>query len=183
MPDINTAITIEGWMVPAELEWLAQQASEHSRVVEIGSWAGRSTRAMADNLPPGGVIYAVDTWEGSDEDVHRNMLAGKPKDWLFEQFARNIWPRSNVNAVRMSSVDAAKYLKELEFDMIFIDAAHDYESVKADILAWRPLMKIGGMFCGHDFSHPPVKRAVLELVPKAAAVLPTTGDIWGWIVK
>ncbi len=183
MLNISNAEKLDGWMALADLEWLAQQASTHSRIVEIGSWEGRSTRAMADNLMPDGIIYAVDTWRGSDEDVHRELLAGKPANWLFSRFLQNMQPLLNVRALEMTSLEAAQHLSALTFDMIFIDASHDYESVKADLLAWLPLMQKGGMFCGHDFSHPPVKRAVLEVVPKAVAVLPEAGDIWGWVVE
>ena len=73
-------------MSPLELEWLAQQA-QHGIVVEIGSWMGRTTRAMADSKIDG-VIYAVDTWEGSEEN--QEFLIDKPKDYLFQQFCDNL---------------------------------------------------------------------------------------------
>ena len=57
----------------------------------------------------------------------------------------------------------------MSFDMIFIDAAHDYASVKEDILAWRPLLAKGGLLCDHDYTDwPTVKQAVDELVPGAS---------------
>ena len=50
--------------------------------------------------------------------------------------------------------------------MIYLDASHDYESVKSDILVRRPLLKMGGLFCGHDRSWDGVaKAAVSELLP------------------
>lgn len=49
-------------------------------------------------------------------------------------------------------------------DLIFLDALHDYESVKQDIALWWPKVRIGGMLAGHDFNHqwPGVERAVAE---------------------
>ncbi len=48
------------------------------------------------------------------------------------------------------------------YDFVYIDAAHDYESVRTDLDTWWPLVKVGGVFTGHDFDIPSVSRAVIE---------------------
>ena len=50
--------------------------------------------------------------------------------------------------------------------MIFIDAAHDYESVKADLNNFYPKLKSSGIFAGHDYGEKScgVGRAVDEFV-------------------
>lgn len=51
------------------------------------------------------------------------------------------------------------------FDMVFLDAMHDYENVKADIERWWPKVIRGGIMAFHDYGHhdfPGVKRAVDE---------------------
>ncbi len=161
--DISKALKIEGWMHADELLWLAQQAETRNLIVEIGSWMGRSTRALADNCP--GKVLAVDTWQGSDEDQHRALLEGKPKDWLMLQFMNNL-AGVNVYAYRLASLAAAETFKDELFDMIFIDAGHTYDDVKADILAWGNLLAPGGLLCGHDyhFEAPGVVEAVNELL-------------------
>jgi len=158
-----------------ELLWLAEQASTHKRIVEIGSWKGRSTRAMADNLPEGGTIVAVDTWKGSDEEPHREELSIHPDGWLLDEFKRNMAGLSNVTLLQQTSLAAAAIFQGHKFDMIFLDASHDYENVKADILAWGPLVAEGGLFCGHDYGaysmiegrkvHCGVMYAVDEFIP------------------
>lgn len=179
MFNIENALKIEGWMRPTELQWLAEAAAKSQVIAEVGSWIGRSTRALADNTP--GVVYAVDTWLGSDEPKHKALLAGKPmsKDadkpgdnWLFDQFCNNIGVKHlesphKVRPYQGTSLAGADYLGAhygFRFDLVFLDASHDYENVKKDIQAWQPLVKPGGVLCGHDFSSswPGVVRAVRE---------------------
>lgn len=192
--NLTAALQIPGFTNERELEWLAKQASSRMRVVEIGSWKGRSTRAIADNLPAGGAVYAVDTWKGTPEDPHFKELVGKPENWLIREFARNVGQEHvdnrTVRIIQQSSVKGALYLgyqylggdpgdsNRLTFDMIFIDAAHDYQSVKEDVLAWQPLLKPGGLLCGHDYAagRGGVVAAVNDVLPKARPV--GVGTIW-----
>lgn len=201
MANIANAEKIEGWMRPEELEWLGTQASTRRIVAEVGSWMGRSTRAIADNLPDNGFVFAVDTWLGSDEPRHKELLAGKAlsphaeapgENWLLDQFRANFpddyfvkrlenEERYRVRTLQETSLGGADYLGhhyKYRFDMIFLDASHDYENVLADIKAWFPLLAPGGIICGHDFggSFPGVQRAVLESFPKAHKV--GAGSIW-----
>lgn len=159
--DISKSLLIDGWMSETELTWLAQKARTHTRIVEVGSWMGRSTRALADNTP--GLIWAVDTWQGSEE--HQELLADKPSNWLYEQFLSNTQDLSNIEALRMPSLEAAKLLADKKFDMIFIDASHEYVAVKQDIEAWKPLCAPGGLLAGHDYDWDGVKKAVDECLP------------------
>jgi hypothetical protein len=51
----------------------------------------------------------------------------------------------------MTSLKGANFFPDQSLDSVFIDAAHDYENVKADILAWLPKVKKGGLIGGHDY--------------------------------
>lgn len=179
--DTTRACKIDGWMSEFELAYLGTLAEKAQTIAEVGSWMGRSTTALAGNTP--GKVYAVDTWMGSpehralpkhiDENYARSLnlglLEGKDDDWLFNIFLKNV-EGLPIEPVRMASVEAAKMFAEKgqTFDLIFIDANHDYENVSADILAWRPLLNPNGIICGHDFCRAweGVIRAVTELVPK-----------------
>jgi hypothetical protein len=63
--------------------------------------------------------------------------------------------------------------------MVFIDGAHDYESVKRDILTWSARLRPGGLLCGHDRNQPGVRRAIDELLPGWRSA-PGESLIWYW---
>ncbi len=172
--DISAALLIDGWMSTAELLWLAEQAQQHRRIVEVGSWLGRSAVALADNCP--GWVYCVDLWDGNLAPGISG--GGWATETCYAAFKANVAGRQ-VIPLRMTSLEAARQLRHKHFDVIFIDADHSYEAVKADIEAWRPLLVPGGLLCGHDFSEQfdGVRRAVRELLPGYRL---GPGWLWCW---
>ncbi len=173
LPKTLMASVLKGWMANKELYWLAEQAQKHTNILEIGSYHWRSTRALADNTK--GVVHAVDTWRGSEE--HQGLPDNVNS---YKQFCINLQdllagPAYKVRPLVMDSVKAAQHFNGDKFDMIFIDGAHDYDSVKADIAAWKPHLADGGLLCGHDYgtvfseiadgSKFGVTKAVDELLP------------------
>lgn len=133
---------------------------------------------MADNSE--GIIMAIDTWEGTKEDGHYKEFEGKPHGWLYEEFCDNLLDHiktARVIPLRVQSVLAAQMFAKSKqtFDMIFVDAAHDYQSVKDDIEAWYPLLMPGGLFCGHDADRDGVVKAIEETgVQKKVGI----GSLW-----
>jgi len=156
--NISHAISVQGWMSPVELNFLAETAAKSKRIVEIGSYKGRSACAMAPNTE--GTIWCVDIWSECGTD-----------GWFYDVFRSHTARYSNVIPVNRSSIWAAREFAEsgMTFDFIFIDAAHDRFNVRQDIAAWRPLLAPGGVFAGHDYAFkdwPDVKTIVDEMVPK-----------------
>lgn len=162
MIDISRALTIQGWMSEVELRWLADAAARSARIVEIGVYKGRSTCAIAGNTT--GLVYSVDIWSECGTD-----------GWYYDVFRANTAHLGNVIPINRASLWAARGFAEegTRFDMIFIDAAHDQYNVRQDILAWRPLLAEGGIFCGHDYGFPvwpDVKTIVDEMIPGVEVV-------------
>ncbi len=168
---IAKAAQVPGWMSLEELDWLASEAAQRERIVEIGCWMGRSTRALADSTS--GKVWAVDTWEGSAE--HREIFQQIKPDAIYKAFLETVSDLANVEPVKQPSVAAAEFVPG-DLDMVFIDGAHDYESVKADITTWKAKLKPGGLLCGHDRDWKGVAQAVRELLPGARPIPGTA--IW-----
>jgi len=169
--DINGAISVE------ELEILKGYAKSHAKILEIGSWFGRSTRCLAENTP--GIVYAVDTWKGTPSEIQLGYYDSALKnegDFDLMEFCRNnfdLIEQGKLIPIRMSSKNACEVFKQkgIKFDMIFIDADHTYEGVKADIISTKDLLLPGALLCGHDYNvWPGVKQAVDEMVGQDAGV-------------
>lgn len=145
--------------------------------VEVGCKEGRTTGHILKNVPNSTVI-AIDPWIVMDKgtDPTRETY----EDWDFEKIKSEFWENVGEHSRRVlmwreTSLEAAAAFptrydsnvhpaEKLVADIVFIDALHDYESVKADIEAWLPLVRSGGVISGHDFNHkwPGVERAVAD---------------------
>jgi predicted O-methyltransferase YrrM len=129
-----------------------------SNFLEIGCWKGKSTAFMAvDIINSNKMIHltCVDSWLGDNDCGQEN---------LFNEFLSNMAPVSHkINVLRNFSVQAARNFPDNFFDFIFIDAAHDYMSVKQDIITWLPKLKPEGIIAGHDYFVESVRHAVNEM--------------------
>lgn len=165
----------EDWMDYQNLySEMVNHFTDNSHFVEIGSWKGRSTSYMAVeiyNSRKNIKFDCVDTWCGSVEHLDPNSYHFQQelindKDWLYYQFLQNTRPVCDtITPIRMTSLDAVSLYENRSLDFIFIDASHEYEDVKKDIIAWYPKLKLGGIIAGHDYtSYDGVKQAVDEIL-------------------
>jgi hypothetical protein len=79
-----------------------------------------------------------------------------------------------ITVIEGDSAESAELLDDASLAFCYIDAAHDYESVKRDILAWRSKVKPDGILAGHDYQYPDVEKAVKELIGPVMV----TGPVW-----
>jgi predicted O-methyltransferase YrrM len=162
---MELALEIDGWMLPEELDWIFQTARSlppGAQVVEVGSWKGRSTVALCEGLAENETAraWAVDTFAG-DPDISR-IVGSFDSNEVLAEFRRNTERCACLSLVVSSSVEAANGFEDAALDWVFIDANHTYEAVLADILAWAPKLKDGGLMSGHDFGQRGVTDAVLR---------------------
>ena len=116
-------------------------------MVEIGSFSGVSSELFALHCKEINCVDLCDPyWEIADTQKIE-----------FAEFAfdKMIASYPNINKVKYSSVEAAKQVKDESLDFVYIDAAHDYNSVYEDIVTWLPKVKKGGYIGGHDYRYDP----------------------------
>ena len=137
-----------------------------SHFVEIGSWMGRSAVFMAVEIINSNKkikFDCIDSWEFIDEIYTSDNNIAKLKLTAFDEFLKNINPVSDIiNYHKCKSIDASKLYKDQSLDFVYIDASHEYENVKNDLIYWYPKVTFGGVIAGHDYPYPGVKKAVNE---------------------
>ena len=147
---------VSRWEVLYEL----MKENGYRRIAEVGCKEGRTTEYLLSAFPDS-VVIAIDPWENIPNE------AESYDEWDFEAIKAEFYRRTDEYKDRrvvlpVTSVEAAEEMKSGSLDMVFIDAAHDYENVRNDIEAWYPKVRQGGLIAGHDWQHkfPDVQRAV-----------------------
>jgi hypothetical protein len=141
---------------------------------EIGVNIGRMSAKLLER--PDLTLYMVDAYserlQGHMEPGRSRLFAQTMYDKNYETAKRaTAFAGDRARMVRAPSVQVAGAIVGSPFDFVFIDADHTYEGCRADILAWGPKVKSGGLLCGHDYDFgvepaqfPGVRRAVDELL-------------------
>lgn len=116
--------------------------------IEIGSYQGESTEMFLES----GVfskLYCVDPWlNGYDP----NDFASSSDMVLAEQkFDERFKDSDVIIKVKKTSDEAVGMFDDLSVDFVYIDANHQYDAVKKDILNYLPKVKHGGIISGHDY--------------------------------
>ena len=132
--------------------------------VEVGCFRGRSLCCLHDIIKARDIrVTAVDLWAltGNTQGIpNADNLA------IFKQNLERFDLTKHVRIVQGKSAESAAMFADQSLDMAFIDADHSYESVKADILAYLPKIRAGGIIAGHDYGYQGwdgVKQAVDEI--------------------
>jgi predicted O-methyltransferase YrrM len=166
---------VENWFTDESCSTLAELVRQvediPGRIVELGSWEGRSTLAIAGAT--GRQVDAVDTWRGARSDGYQ-LTQVKTRD-VFAQWTANLADQPHVTPYRM---DWRRYTSTIggPVALVFIDADHTYDEVSAQITAFLPLMSPGGIICGDDYPMVQVWTAVRDRL----GTVSVEGPVWSW---
>jgi len=204
----NHQIDMQGWMEPTfklVFSTIVQHVSKKDApltIIEIGTWKGLSTITMAQTCLemqiPDFAIITVDTWLGAPEfwtwglhdttrGISLNCKDGYPS--VFYTFTKNVKATGldkYIAPLPISSIQGAEVLlfHKVQADAIYVDAAHEYDAVIADLHAYYPIVRNGGIMFGDDYcdNWPGVQRAVNEFATLHQLDVKFSGVVW-WFVK
>ncbi len=177
--------SIDGWFNFQDIYTeMVNNASDGDHFVEIGVWKGCSSAYMGVEIYNSNknIIYdAIDcfdvTTEFGEEGKH---IYNEAKYNLKSLIEKGI-----INLIKGYSEDVSKNYEDESISFCFIDAAHDYDSVKNDILTWLPKVKVGGVLAGHDYDeyHIESHNAVNDTLGKENVVMRGTSFFYRKINK
>lgn len=181
-PGLKRWTRIKGYFEASEalaMQELVAGLPQGARVAELGTFQGRSAVAIACALPPGGVLFCVDHF------VNTVLAPGQAKPPLEEVIRENLdclaanldafGVRNRVTVLRGRTRDAAERFAAESLDLVFVDAGHQYEDVKADLADWYPKVRPGGWLVCDDCTPewPGVVQAIQETRLAGELIAPT----------
>ena len=124
--------------------------SKQIRILEIGSWEGRSALWFLQNIP-GSHITCIDTFEGGEEhnvnSEFRDLLPG-----LYERFCENTKEfKERMTVLRGKSSDMLFTCEPDSFDVIYVDGSHHAWDAMSDIVMSWHLLKNDGIMIIDDY--------------------------------
>jgi hypothetical protein len=117
---------------------------------EVGVLRGFFSRDILQQWP--GTLYLVDSWRCLPDlmDINNKDHRVHLDNWAVT--FQNVYEfQERVVVIRDLSTRAASLIRDQSLDFVYLDAGHNYDSVIADLEAWRPKVKPGGLLCGDDY--------------------------------
>lgn len=152
---LRKILSIEGQISPAECELLYELAGDVSSgcIVEIGSYRGRSTAALAlgsqthHHVP----VYAIEPHEAFT-GVMGGDFGPKDRAAFFKNMLR-VKITQTVRLVNLSS-EVLRTGWDKQIALLWIDGDHSYQAVKRDFQCWEPFLTKGALLALHDSINP-----------------------------
>lgn len=146
---------VDGWMSDDQARRLWDRASElpdGARIVEIGSFRGRSMIMLASAAPEGTEIVAIDPHIGTDRGPNEITTTAELGQSDNEVFNANLTKAGVIDRVRHVRKLSADALGDVAgpIDLLYIDGAHRYGPARADMVDWGRRVSDGGVLLVHD---------------------------------
>lgn len=147
------------------------------RCIELGVCKGDNAQRLLETLSPP-LLVLVDSWNTLSNKAYSpfeqlppwvdppekyDFYFGGPTseqatwDRLYEDCASRFASQPSVRIVRAGTIDALPLVRDISegrpFDLIYVDASHQYEYVLRDLLYYQELLSPDGCFVLNDCCH------------------------------
>lgn len=171
---------------PKRWDWLIKMINEngYTKGAEVGVQNGINASKVLGRCPSLH-LHLVDRWKNITPDPSGLRIGCE--NWDAADGKRkamaNVRPfKDRIKVLEGDSVAMADKVEDGSLDFVFIDADHRYTGVKADIKAWAPKVKEGGIISGHDLDYPRCP-GVRKAVEEAFADFEVTGINYVWSAR
>ena len=167
---------VDGWLTRNEesaLFRLAGAVPSDQCIVELGSWFGRSAILLGGGSLKGrgAPVFAVDLFRaaGCAKDLLEKRAGDAANDFLpkFIDNMRAARLEQRVTAIRSATAELGESWTGPPVGLLFIDADHSYEGVRADWTSWKGRLAPAAKVAFHDYensAYEGVTRFVNELL-------------------
>jgi predicted O-methyltransferase YrrM len=145
---------IGGWLTESQARVLYDRAAAlpaGARIIEIGSYHGRSTIILALAAPEAEIV-AIDPF-AAEQIATRERLResdiGESDLQTFESNLERAGVRERIRHIRAFSSDALAQVDGAA-DLLYVDGAHDLRNALGDIRGWGARVRDGGTMLVHD---------------------------------
>jgi len=164
--------SLDGQIHPSEVQHLHDLAASlppNSTIVEIGSYRGKSSAAIASGMPADAMLVCIDPWTKQPPLITEHTSNYHTIETI-EKFQQATQPwKSQITQIIGYPLDVLKFW-HLPIDMIFIDCCKRYHEIRPIWEGW--IQYCRNIIATHDynpdpqteFHYPGVIQAVDEIV-------------------
>jgi hypothetical protein len=122
---------------------------------EIGVQRGGFSQRILSRWP-GKRLFLIDLWAQQEEGAYVDIanVENDQQELNYRLTLQRVMPfrnRTEIVLIRDYSTNAAARIQDHELDWAYLDGDHSYAGVVADINAYWPKVKPGGILAGHDY--------------------------------
>jgi len=154
----------------------ANESGANESAVEVGTFSGENAVVMAQYFKS---VVTVDPWaNGYDKDDHASNADMAEVEKKYFERTKDL---KNISHLKLTSLEASGKFEDASLDFVYLDGDHQTDAVVADIDAWKPKIRKGGILAGHDINVEKVHNALRQRLNGVAAKL-FKDSSWGIII-
>jgi len=150
-PHMRRIMSVQSALTQSEVQLLFELASKVSEgcIIEVGSYRGRSTVALALGTQRGKQlpVYAIEPHER-----FTGLLGGQFGPWDRVEFFKNMLRTQCAETVRLLNISSEVVSKgwSQPISLLWIDGDHSYEGTRRDFDCWAKFVIPTGFIAFHD---------------------------------